>query len=351
MTARKESTIPLKDANGRAAPQSIARRVFSLPSIISLAVALALLVFLWFRFDVDLAETGRQLRAADPFYLALAVVIHYSAFLFRGLRWQLLLSNVRETGEARPGLWHCSQLIVLGWFANSVSFFRLGDAYRAYLYHDDRGASFSRTMGTILSERVLDTAIIILLLAIALPFLAGSNPEAAWLLAAISGALVAGLGLLLLLLYATRKAQGRRLPAWLAGRYRQFQAGTLGSFRRVPLATAWGLLSWLAEVARIYLVTLALGLDLSGPLVVFATLANSVLTLAPTPGGLGAVEWGLAGLLNQLSTLSIAAIAALVLLDRSITYLSVIVVGSVLFLARWIARLRRKGLPAAGTDD
>lgn len=333
----------MKDANGRAAPQSIARRVFSLPSIISLAVAMALLVFLWFRFEVDLAETWRQIGAANPWYLSLAVAVHYSAFLFRGLRWRLLLNNVREEGEARPGLGHCSQLIMLGWFANSVAFFRLGDAYRAYLYHDDRGASFSRTMGTILSERVLDTVIIILLLAVALPFLAGSNPAAAGLLAAVSGVLVAAMGALLLLLYATRKAQGRRLPAWLAGRYRQFQAGTLGSFRRVPLATAWGLLGWLVEVARLYLVTLALGIDLSGPLVVITILANSLLTLAPTPGGLGAVEWGLAGLLAQLSTLSIAAIAALVLLDRSITYLSVIGVGSVLFLARGAARLRRKG--------
>ena len=348
MTARKESTIPLKDANARAAPPSIARRVFSLPSIISLAVVLALLVFLRFRFGAELAAVWVELRAANPFYLALAVAVHYSAFLFRGLRWRLLLNNVRPEGEARPGLWHCSQLIMLGWFANSVSFFRLGDAYRAYLYHDDRGASFSRTMGTILSERVLDTAIIILLLAAALPFLAGSNPEVSGQLAAISGALLAAMGLLLLML---RKTQGRRLPAWLAGRYRQFQAGTLGSFRRVPLATAWGLLGWLAEVARIYLVTLALDIDLSGPLVVIATLANSILTLVPTPGGLGAVELGLTGLLNQLSDLSIAAIAALVLLDRSITYLSVIVVGGVLFLARWIARLRRKELPAAGTDD
>ncbi len=338
----------MSDAEGRAAAQSVGRRVFSLPSVISLAVAVALLVVLWLRFDVDLAATGRQIGAANPLYLFLAVAVHYSSFLFRGLRWRLLLENVREEGEANPGVFHCSQLIFLGWFANSVSFFRLGDAYRAYLYYEERGASFARTMGTILAERALDTGIIILLLAVTLPFLAGSNPEAAWLLAGTSGALLAALGLLVLTLYATRKGQGRWLPGWLAGRYRQFQAGTLGSFRRVPLATFWGLLGWLVEMGRIYLVALALGIELGGPLVVLTTLANSVLSLVPTPGGLGAVEWGLAGLLNQLSALSIAAIAALVLVDRSITYLSTIVVGGTLFLARWAARIGRAGRQAAG---
>ena len=338
----------MKDDGGRAAPQAMGRRVFSLPSLISLAVAVALLVFLLLRFEVDLAATWRQIAAANPWYLLLAVVVHYSCFLFRGLRWRMLLENVQEAGEASPGALHCSLLIILGWFANSVSFFRLGDAYRAYLYYEDRGASFARTMGTILAERTLDTAIIIGLLAVALPFLAASNPGAAWLMAAISGGMLVVLGLLVLLLYATRKGAVRWLPGWLAGRYQRFQAGTLGSFRRLPLATFWGLLGWLAEMVRIYLVTLALGIDLSGPLVMLATLANSILSLVPTPGGLGAVEWGVAELLNQLSTLSIAAIAALVLVDRSITYLGVIVVGGALFMGRWALRVGRAGRQVAG---
>ena len=327
------------------APRSLARRVFSLPTLISLALAVALLVFLGFRFDVDLAATWQQIRAANHFYLFLAAAIHYTGFLFRGLRWRLLLRNVQEPGEAAPGLLHCSQLIVLGWFANSVSFFRLGDAYRAWLYHDEKGAPFSRTIGTILSERMLDTAIVILLLAVSLPFLARQDAGLVWTVTALGGALLALLGLALLALIATRGTLARWLPAWLVDRYRQFQAGVLGSFRRTPLATLWGLLAWLVEVARVYLVTLALGIDLGWPVVIFTTLANSILTLAPTPGGLGAVEPGLAGLLTQLSTLSIPVIAALVLVDRSITYLSVIVSGGILFLARGFWR-QRAGAPA-----
>ena len=68
--------------------------------------------------------------------------------------------------------------------------------------------------------------------------------------------------------------------------------------------------------------------------VVFLTLANSLLTLVPTPGGVGAVESGVGGLAVRLSSLTATAAAALVLIDRAITYISVIVLGSVLFVVR-----------------
>ena len=94
------------------------------------------------------------------------------------------------------------------------------------------------------------------------------------------------------------------------------------------------MLGWLAEIHRLYLVAAALGVDLSFPLIVFITLANSLLTLVPTPGGIGAVESGVVGLRLRLSSMSASGAAALVLLDRSITYLSVIAVGAVLLVAR-----------------
>lgn len=335
----------------RATAPSLARRVFSLPTLISLALALAFLSFLAIRFDVDLNATWQQVRSANPLYLSLALVIHYAIFPFRGMRWRLLLRNVQGPEEAPPGVLYCSQLVLLSWFVNTVTWFRLGDAYRAYLYHDESGAPFSRTIGTILSERLLDLGAVVLLLALSLPFLAGSGSGAAWAVAGTAGALLGLLGAVLLVLVAARGALTRWLPARLVRRlvdrvaeqYRLFRAGVLGSLRRAPLAALWGLLSWLAEVARLYLVTLALEIDLRLPLVIFATLANSILTLAPTPGGLGAVESGLAGLLKQLSTLSTPAVLALVLVDRAITYLSILVSGPVLFLGRWAYRQRYGG--------
>ena len=337
-------------------PVSIARRVFSLPTLVSLALVAAFLAFLATRLNVDPGDIWRQVQSANPYYLGLAVAVHYTTFLFRGLRWRLLLNNARSEGEAPAGIFQCSQLVLLGWFANSVAWLRLGDAYRAYLYHEENRTPFVRTVGTILSERLLDIATIVLLLAVSLPFLVGTGWggawTVAWTVAAVAAVLFAILVLALLFIAVTRGGEvglahrlmgwlPRRLSDWLLERYRQFRDGALLSLKSAPLAAGWGLLGWLAEIARFYLVTQALDIQLSPALIIFATLANSLLTLVPTPGGVGAVEAGLAGLLKQLSSLSTPTVAALVLVDRAISYLSVIATGAVLFLVRWATRRKK----------
>ncbi len=335
---------------------SITRRVFSLPTVISLAVAGAFLVFLFTRFDVGLAATWQQLKAANPLYLSLALAVHYTTFLFRGLRWRLLLNNVRETGESEAGIFQCARLVLLGWFANSVAWLRLGDAYRSYLYHEESRAPFARTIGTLLSERLLDIATVAALLALSLPFLVGTNRGGVLTVTVTAGALLGALTLALLAVSAIgagRNSLTGRLRSWLpqgatdwlSERYRQFRYGALLSLKQTPLAVGWGLLSWFAEIGRLYLVTQALDLHLSPFLIIFITLSNSLLTLVPTPGGLGAVEAGLVGLLKQLSTLTTPGAVALVAVDRSISYLSVIAAGAALFLGRWIFRRRRAALP------
>ena len=78
-------------------------------------------------------------------------------------------------------------------------------------------------------------------------------------------------------------------------------------------------------------------------------LAGSLLTLAPTPGGLGVVESGTVGLLVRLSAIPVDAAAAVVVVDRSISYLSIILVGAVLFLARQVFRPAKTAVSPLGT--
>ena len=313
---------------------NIKRRVFSLPTLVSLAVAGAFLTFLVMRLDVDLGDTWDQVKASNPWYLALAVAVHYTTFAFRGARWRLLLRNAQGKASPVPGVAYCSQLVLLGWFANSVGWFRLGDVYRAYLYRDEQDASFSRTIGTILAERMLDALLVLLLLLVTAPFLVGGGQQASWLVLGIAIVLVASLAGALLAMMWARVRVLRTLPGWLAERYQRFHQGALASFAQLPPVTLWGLLGWMAETGRLFLVVQALGLEIDFPLVIFITLANSLLTLVPTPGGVGAVESGVPWLLVRLSSLSVTAAAALVLVDRAITYLSIIIVGTALFLIR-----------------
>ena len=327
-----ENQLPQDEAASTS--PSILRRILSLPAIVSFVLGALFLAFIITRFDVDLSATWDRVTGANPWLLALAIAVHYTTFIFRGVRWRLLLQNTSVPGASVPGILYCSQLVLLGWFANSVGWLRLGDAYRAYLYRDEQNGSFSRTIGTILAERALDTVLVALLMMAAVPFLLDRGNSVTWIVLGLAVSLVLGLAVILVAMTWAKGLLLRRMPPWLALRYDRFHQGTMGSFQRLPQATVWGLLGWAAEIARMYLVVEALGFDISFALVVFLTLANSLLTLVPTPGGVGAVEWGVGGLAVRLSSLTATAAAALVLIDRAITYISVIVLGAVLFVTR-----------------
>ncbi len=337
---------PGKESEAAARFDSLRRQVLSLPVLVSFLVAGGFLLFIVTRFDIDLGITWEQVRGANPWLLAAAFAVHYTTFLFRGARWRLLLAHSAETsGESEPipGVVFCSRAVLLGWFINSIGWLRLGDAYRAYLYREEHNAAFSGAIGTVLAERVLDVVLVALMLLAAAPFLIGhSGGGAAWSLVTLIAVLlvlllVAFLGLLLRL----RTLLLRWLPGWLASRYERFLHGATGVRYKLPQTTMLGLLGWLAEMGRMYLVAIALGFDLSVAMVIFLTLANSLLSLVPTPGGIGAVESGVAGLAIRIAALGKEAATALVLVDRFITYISVIILGAVIFAVRPAFRRRR----------
>ena len=92
------------------------------------------------------------------------------------------------------------------------------------------------------------------------------------------------------------------------------------------------MVAWLFEVARIQLVVEAMDLSVSLPLVVLAALGHAILSTVPSPGGVGAVEAGLVGLL--VLDLPRADAVSVALIDRTITYLSVVAFGGLALLGR-----------------
>ena len=154
----------------------------------------------------------------------------------------------------------CARLIVIGWFVNSVAWLRLGDAYRAYAFSQDSRSSFSKSLGTILAERALDTATILAILAVAAVILTTthSSTTPVYVLAA-----TLALALALSALLLTMKYLGVRLAEMLPGRlgqaFRRFQEGTLGSFKNLPALALLGIVGWALEIARMYFVVEALG--------------------------------------------------------------------------------------------
>ncbi|MDA0988333.1 MAG: lysylphosphatidylglycerol synthase transmembrane domain-containing protein [Chloroflexi bacterium] len=333
--------------------------MFSIPTLVSFAVAAMFLLFLVTRFDIDWEANWDKLKASNLYLFGVAFASYYVGFILRGLRWQIMLKNANLTGDSHrevPSVLACSRYIFLGWFANAITWFRLGDAYRAYVFTEDTGYSFSRTIGTVLAERVLDVVMIFVLLVVAaLAFYGVGDLSGMGLFLGIASLLVlAGVASLLVMKqYGTRLA--RFLPTRLRSSYDRFHEGALGSFGnfgQLPVLLLISFLTWFMEVGRLYFViqSLDLSVTVSFSLVLFVTLANAILTTVPlTPGGLGIVEPGIVGLLT-LSMVRSEAISV-ALLDRSISYLSIVVLGGVVFFLHQASRGRRKRASARAADS
>lgn len=319
------------------------RRIFSFPTLLSFGVAIMFIYFLASRFDIDWTTTWDNVRSMNPWAYGMALVLYYVSFIFRGIRWRILTLNAGlhdDQTASLPSVLRFSQIIVIGWFVNGIAWLRFGDAYRSYAFSEDSGRDFSWSLGTVLAERVVDMVTVLVLLVLGIGFFSiskGMEGPVYLLVSTLFMAVVLGLMLLLMKGYGVRFA--RLLPARLESAYSRFHEGTLGSLKRLKLVFLLGLFGWLLEAGRFYFVVEALDLSIGLPLVLIVSLGHAVLSTVPTPGGVGAVEPGMTTLL--LLELSKMDASSVTLLDRSITYLSVIVFGGLFFLAWNMQRSRR----------
>jgi uncharacterized protein (TIRG00374 family) len=327
---------------------NLGRRIFSLPTLLSLGVAGAFIFFIASGIDLDWSDTLQNVSEMKAWPYVIALVLYYSSFLFRGYRWKILARSAAKktdpegTTISLPSILRFSQLIIMGWFVNTIAWLRLGDAYRAWAFSDDSKGGFSWGLGTLLAERALDMATVALLLVISVLAATATTDNAAlqYLLIAAAGMATGLVGLL-----AAMRLFGMRLAVLLPGKlqriYRGVHQGTLGSIelRQLPLLTLLSVIGWGLEAGRLYFVIDALGLTLSLPMVMIVALGHALLSTVPTPGGIGAVETGMTGLLILSMPKSDAASVAV--LDRSITLLSVMVFGGAIFLLNGIVQGRQ----------
>jgi uncharacterized membrane protein YbhN (UPF0104 family) len=230
-----------------------------------------------------------------------------------------------------------TQIIVLSWFANSVLPARLGDAYRSYLIKQRSRASFGVSFGTILAERLIDLVILVtVLLASGLVVFGTRTPDNAER-AFMAGAGVVVVGVIgVTVFWFFRESIERVMPTRIMPHYRKVRDGLFLALAKPLRPSAISLLLWLCDGLRVYLVAWSLGYHISYPAGIMVALISALVSIIPfTPAGLGFVEGFMVTALTQIGIPSSTA-AAIALLDRVITYLSLIVIGIPLYF--WMLR-------------
>lgn len=327
-----------------AAP-SLGKRFLNLRTLVSFAFGFAILVFLANGVvGVDFSSVWGRVSTANPLFLVAALISFYATFLPRALRWRLLLQNVgyrRQRGVHLPGVPGLVEILLLSWFANCVVPAKLGDAYRGYLLKNGAGVSFSRTVGTILAERTIDVIVLFGLMVTAASLAFGrALPVQVVVLMQLGFVLVVVVVVGLLFLRNLRPLVLRVLPGRLHTKYRGFEEGTLQSFTNLPLVLLLTGLIWTGEVGRLTLVTYSLGLSNVAPSVLlFVALASALATTLPlTPAGLGFAEGTIVGIFLLAANAGLAPgvdetmAAGIAVLDRAISYWSVVVFGLIVYL-------------------
>ncbi len=319
-------------------PEPLGRRILRPQTVISFGLAVAIILFFFSRLNVDPNEVLRNVRSTDLRLYAAAWLLYYGAFGLRAARWRWMMADAgvrNDQGYTVPPLRRFAEIIMLSWFVNCVVPAKVGDAYRSYLAKRATGSTFSTSLGTILAERLTDlTVLFATMTTTGIIAFHGRLPAEA------TRTLILGVGLLaigfvgLTGLWFARHAVERRLPVRLRQQFGHLHAAIFACLRKPWRPVAISILIWLADGLRFYCVGTALGADLSYSTAAFVSLMSALLTTLPvTPAGLGVVEVAMVTML-KLVDVNASLAGSIALMDRLLSYWSLVAVGLILYLRR-----------------
>lgn len=301
-----------------------------------LPLLLATLVFLALAAFADIAKLSTTLAHFRWEFFFPALGLTLVNYFLRFVKWQLFLQRLGVRGLRRAD----SLAVFVGGFTMVLTPGKVGEFLKAFLLKQIHGIPLSRSAPIVVAERVSDGLAMALLGSLGL----ASTPLGLPLVASITGSSLA------LVIIVQRRSWmtallrwGERLP-WIARisdplRMLYESAYQLFNWRTTLVAVAIGTVAWALEGLALYFIFLGLGLPpsatLLGQAIFILALSTIVGAISLLPGGLGAVEFGLTGLVLLLvSPERSLAVAAAVLIRLATLWLGTGLGMVALFLYR-----------------
>ncbi|WP_297513680.1 lysylphosphatidylglycerol synthase transmembrane domain-containing protein [Thermococcus sp.] len=258
----------------------------------------------------------QEVRCASLHYFLPAIATYYVSVLLFALRWKYVLKG---TGVDVP-LAELFKANLAGLFVNNITPMSRGggELLRMAWISKLQGVPMRISAVSVVYERILESIPVMVM--VALGFLYFTTSEAFALAPLVVGLVLVWLKwekfieLTLRLFRVNLSEEERERIVTLRKR---------GDVNLVGIGISS--LVWVLDVLRLKLITLAIGLNVSLPVLVLASVINLILGIAAfTPGGIGVVEGGLVGTLTYLGFPPATAVST-VLLERFISY----VLGSI----------------------
>lgn len=257
---------------------------------IVISVALLVLVF----YGTDFRAMLAVFRSANYGYVLPALAFYFVGVFLRAVRWHFLLRSVKPIAYTR-----LFQITIIGYMANDVLPFRIGELARAYLLGQTEQISKASTLVTIVLERIFDGVTMLLFIGVASFFL----PLEEWIrtMLLIGSVMFATVVVVLVMVASFRERFDhlihrllQRLPErWGARGLKLIDSFFHGlSVLRNPvdafLALLFSILAWACEAGMYAVIALGFGIALTFPVFILTTAVANLVTIVPsTPGYVG----------------------------------------------------------------
>lgn len=297
-------------------------------------ILLGFIVLLVLILVSDLRQVSAQMLAFRWQLYPLVLLFTLFNYGLRFVKWHFYLAQIGVNLDALT-LRESAHLFFAG-FPLAVTPGKAGEALKGYWLNQKTGIPTARGVSVVLAERISDGLAVLLLSTlgvIAYPrYWAGFALVLAALLTVILISQIRPLALALL-------GIGEKLPVInrFSHSLREFYEGSFALFRpkTMLIAVSLGTVAWLGEGIGLYFILLGLGIPPSWTvfsLAVFILAFSTVIGAASAlPGGLGAAEASISGMLLVLLSLSAETAAAATLLIRFATLWFAVALG----LAVW----------------
>lgn len=136
----------------------------TLKTILPIALGVFLIAYSYYITSAeDRAQIYKYIRQADLFWVFTSVVIGILSHVSRAIRWNYLL----EPLGYKPRIWNNILMILMAYFAN-LGIPRSGEVLRATALSTYENVPFQKGFGTIVTERVIDVIMLLLIILSAL---------------------------------------------------------------------------------------------------------------------------------------------------------------------------------------
>jgi len=288
-------------------------------------ILISFLGVFWAFKDFNFIDFRTSINNINIFWVAIACCLLVISVWFRAIRWKLLFK--KDDPVSTPILFKNE---MIGYFGNNILPLRLGELLRCYILGKETGLTKSYTFGTVILERILDTIGLGFYILILMSMVSVQEKIENYLFFGIGFTIILSIGLLIIIKIIPKTKSENKILITIQNILDSFS--NFGKQNKVKL---FGLtiIIWSIYWVDVYLIQLALGLNLSfSQSLLILIISSMVLSIPSAPGMIGTFHASVKYIMVELLNKSPEIANSFAIILHAYGYILYIVIGAIFFM-------------------